>query len=49
MQHRTCINYLWLVRPDLYVTQGLLLTSEFKIMFLFGIGGDGIQTLCPLE
>jgi hypothetical protein len=38
------LYYLLLARPDLYVTQGLLI-SDSKIMFLFGIGGDGVQKL----
>lgn len=38
----TYLHYLLLARPDLYVAQGLL-TSIKGIMFLFGIGGNGIR------
>jgi hypothetical protein len=37
------VHYLLLARPDLYVAQGLL-TDDDTVMFLFGIGGVGIQT-----
>ncbi|KAG8946852.1 hypothetical protein FRC04_011399 [Tulasnella sp. 424] len=37
------LHYLLLVRPDLYVAQGML-TSENDVMFLLGIGGVGIRS-----
>ncbi|KAG8946856.1 hypothetical protein FRC04_011403 [Tulasnella sp. 424] len=37
------LHYLLLVRPDLYVAQGIL-TSENDVMFLLGIGGFGIRS-----
>ena len=40
-QTASCLDYLLLARPDLYVVQGLL-TSNAAITFLFGIGGVGI-------
>ncbi|KAI0278002.1 hypothetical protein BGY98DRAFT_1078782 [Russula aff. rugulosa BPL654] len=47
MQHAfSYLHYLLLARPDLYVAQGLLLSSSKKqqqITFLFGIGGEGIR------
>lgn len=36
------VHYLLLARPDLYVAQGLL-SSDDKVTFLFGIGGEGIR------
>ncbi len=36
------LHYLLLARPDLYVAQGLLSSSD-KATFLFGIGGEGIR------
>jgi hypothetical protein len=36
------LHYLLLARPDLYVVQGLLSSSD-KVTFLFGIGGEGIR------
>jgi len=36
------LHYLLLARPDLYVAQGLLSSSD-KVLFLFGIGGEGIR------
>jgi hypothetical protein len=36
------LHYLLLARPDLYVAQGLLSSSD-KVTFLFGIGGEGIR------
>jgi hypothetical protein len=36
------LHYLLLARPDLYVAQGLLSSSD-KVKFLFGIGGEGIR------
>jgi hypothetical protein len=36
------LHYLLLARPDLYVAQGLLSSSN-KVIFLFGIGGEGIR------
>ena len=36
------LHYLLLARPDLYVAQGLL-SSNDKVTFLFGIGGEGIR------
>jgi hypothetical protein len=36
------LHYLLLARPDLYVAQGLLSSSN-KITFIFGIGGKGIR------
>ena len=36
------LHYLLLARPDLYVAQGLL-SSDKKLIFLFGIGGEGIR------
>jgi hypothetical protein len=36
------LHYLLLARPDLYVAQGLLFSSN-KATFFFGIGGKGIQ------
>jgi hypothetical protein len=42
MQHAfSYLHYLLLARPDLYVAQGLLLSSQ--VTFLFGIGGEGIR------
>ncbi|KAG8984474.1 hypothetical protein FRB90_005305, partial [Tulasnella sp. 427] len=38
------LHYLLLARPDLYVAQGLF-TSKTGIMFLVGIGGQGICSL----
>ena len=35
------LHYLLLARPDLYVAQGLL-SSDKNVVFLFGIGGEGI-------
>jgi hypothetical protein len=39
------LHYLLLARPDLYVAQGLLLSSlrRRQVTFLFGIGGEGIR------
>ncbi|KAG8946855.1 hypothetical protein FRC04_011402 [Tulasnella sp. 424] len=37
------LHYLLLLRPDLYVAQGML-TSENDVMFLLGIGGVGIRS-----
>ena len=36
------LHYLLLARPDLYVAQGLL-SSDKEVIFLFGIGGEGIR------
>jgi hypothetical protein len=36
------LHYLLLARPDLYVAQGLL-SSDDRVTFLFGIGGEGIR------
>ena len=36
------LHYLLLARPDLYVAQGLL-SSDKELIFLFGIGGEGIR------
>lgn len=36
------LHYLLLARPDLYVAQGLL-SSDKRVTFLFGIGGEGIR------
>jgi hypothetical protein len=37
------LHYLLLARPDLFVAQGLLLSSlRRQVTFLFGIGGEGI-------
>jgi hypothetical protein len=36
------LHYLLLARPDLNVAQGLL-SSDNKVIFLFGIGGEGIR------
>jgi hypothetical protein len=36
------LHYLLLARPDLYVAQGLL-TSHTGVVFLFGVGGNGIR------
>ena len=38
------LHYLLLARPDLYVAQGLL-SSDKNVVFLFGIGGEGIREL----
>ncbi|KIO29481.1 hypothetical protein M407DRAFT_21381 [Tulasnella calospora MUT 4182] len=38
------VHYLLLVRPDLYVAQGML-ASEDRMIFLVGIGGFGIRRL----
>ncbi|KAG8897121.1 hypothetical protein FRC01_011473, partial [Tulasnella sp. 417] len=38
------LHYLLLARPDLYVAQGML-TSKTGIVFLVGIGGQGIRSL----
>ncbi|KAI0270149.1 hypothetical protein BGY98DRAFT_1133166, partial [Russula aff. rugulosa BPL654] len=46
MQHAfSYLHYLLLARPDLYVAQGLLLSSKTQqqVTFLFGIGGEGIR------
>ncbi|KAI0278005.1 hypothetical protein BGY98DRAFT_1097048 [Russula aff. rugulosa BPL654] len=46
MQHAfSYLHYLLLARPDLYVAQGLLLSSskQQQVTFLFGIGGEGIR------
>ena len=37
------LHYLLLTRPDLHVAQGLF-TDESKVMFLFGIGGLGVNS-----
>jgi hypothetical protein len=37
----SCLHYLLLTRPDLYVAQGLL-SSDNTVIFYFGIGGEGI-------
>jgi hypothetical protein len=36
------LHYLLLARPDLYIAQGLLSSSD-EVIFLFGIGGEGIR------
>jgi hypothetical protein len=41
------LHYLLLARPDLYIAQGLL-SSRDKLIFLFGIGGEGIREF-PVE
>ncbi|KAH9961862.1 hypothetical protein BGW80DRAFT_1357311 [Lactifluus volemus] len=41
-QAMSYLHYLLLARPDLYVVQGLLSSSD-KVKFLFGIGGEGIR------
>jgi hypothetical protein len=38
----SCLHYLLLARPDLYVGQGVL-ASDAGVTFLFGIGGEGIM------
>ena len=38
------LHYLLLARPDLQVAQGLL-SSDKHVIFLLGIGGEGIQEL----
>ena len=38
----SCLHYLLLARPDLYVGQGVL-ASDAGVTFLFGIGGEGIR------
>jgi hypothetical protein len=43
MQAISYLHYLLLARPDLHVAQGLL-TSKSGIIFLFGVGGVGIQS-----
>ncbi|KAF8341443.1 uncharacterized protein EI90DRAFT_2965802 [Cantharellus anzutake] len=37
------LHYLLLARPELYVAQGLLASNK-SLLFLFGIGGDGIRS-----
>ena len=45
----SCLHYLLLARPDLYVAQGLL-SSGKNVIFPFGIGGEGIfGTRCRME
>jgi hypothetical protein len=36
------LHYLLLARPELYVAQGLL-SSDKGVIFLFGIGGEGVR------
>ena len=36
------LHYLLLARPDLHVAQGLL-SFKNKVIFYFGIGGEGIR------
>jgi hypothetical protein len=38
------LHYLILARPDLYVAQGMLISDE-QVLFLLGIGGNGIRSL----
>jgi hypothetical protein len=39
------LHYLLLARPELYVAQGLLISKK-RVMFLLGIGGEGIYRFC---
>jgi hypothetical protein len=38
------LHYLLLARPDLHVAQGMLISDE-QVLFLLGIGGNGICSL----
>ncbi|KAG8916034.1 hypothetical protein FRC01_003417 [Tulasnella sp. 417] len=43
-QGMSYLHYLLLARPDLYVAQGMF-TSKKDIVFLVGIGGQGVRSL----